>query len=176
MSQSPFRGFCERLLGVWQYAQRPQRGAIVDGKPCITAGGAKRNLRGTDTSLSFGVEDVEQCCATSRHIIIGATSPQAAPLWACQRLSMVKRRRCLLYFPVMCNLRERRLTLPRVCLVVLPYAPTHPHHPIGDFCERSAGACRLHRAAGYEVKRNALQGDWRGIALQSVVLMMRAEV
>ena len=32
------------------------------------------------------------------------------------------------------------------------------------------------RAAGYEVKRNALQGDWRGIALQSVVLMMRAEV
>ena len=90
MSQSPFRGFCERLLGVWQYAQRPQRGAIVDGKPCITAGGAKRNLRGTDTSLSFGVEDVEQCCATSRHIIIGATSPQAAPLWACQRLSIVK--------------------------------------------------------------------------------------
>ena len=31
-----------------------------------------------DTSLSFGVEDVEQCCATSRHIIIGATSPQVA--------------------------------------------------------------------------------------------------
>ena len=58
-----------------------------------------------DTSLSFGVEDVEQCCATSRHIIIGATSPQAAPLWACQRLSMVKHLRRLLYFPVMCRMR-----------------------------------------------------------------------
>ena len=49
-----------------------------------------------DTSLSFGVEDVEQCCATSRHIIIGATSPQAAPLWACQRLCMV----CHLRWPL----------------------------------------------------------------------------
>ena len=61
-----------------------------------------------DTSLSFGVEDVEQCCATSRHIIIGATSPQAAPLWACQRLSMVKHLRRLLYFPFLRHLRRLR--------------------------------------------------------------------
>ena len=54
-----------------------------------------------DTSLSFGVEDVEQCCATSRHIIIGATSPQAAPLWACQRLCMV----CHLRWPLAASLR-----------------------------------------------------------------------
>ena len=77
-----------------------------------------------DTSLSFGVEDVEQCCATSRHIIIDATSPQAAPLWACQRLSMVKHLRRLLYFTFLRrlrNLRERRHTR---CCVVRAYCHT----------------------------------------------------
>ena len=71
-----------------------------------------------DTSLSFGVEDVEQCCATSRHIIIGANSPQAAPLWACQRLCMVKHLRRLLLFPFygICAICERDVTPAAVLL------------------------------------------------------------
>ena len=70
-----------------------------------------------DTSLSFGVEDVEQCCATSRHIIIGATTPQAAPLWACLRLCMV----CHLRWP---------LARPSGCIAIRPYKhlPTVVHN------------------------------------------------
>ena len=40
---------------------------------------AKPAEKESHTTL-FGVEDVEQCCATSRHIFMAALFPQAAPL------------------------------------------------------------------------------------------------
>ena len=73
-----------------------------------------------DTSLSFGVEDVEQCCATSRHIIIGATSPQAAPLWACQRLCMV----CHLRWHILAAVAEGIAIRPNNLASHLPHPPT----------------------------------------------------
>ena len=47
---------------------------------CLTAGVAQRNLRRRNPTQYIGVEDVEQCCATSRHIFMVAFFPQAAPL------------------------------------------------------------------------------------------------
>ena len=47
---------------------------------CLTAGVAQRNLRRRNPTQYIGVEDVEQCCATSRHIFMAALFPQAAPL------------------------------------------------------------------------------------------------
>ena len=84
---SPFCAICERgvtttafILG--RIAIRPYRSmsnAIGDGKPCLTAGGAKRNLRKSDASHLFGIEDVEHYCTSSRHILGRVYFPQAAP-------------------------------------------------------------------------------------------------
>ena len=47
---------------------------------CLTAGVAQRNLRRRNLTQYIGVEDVERCCATSRHIFMVAFFPQATPL------------------------------------------------------------------------------------------------
>ena len=64
----------------WQeidiYCDESAEGASL----CLTAGVAKRNLRRRNSTQYIGVEDVEQCCATSRHIFMAALFPQAAPL------------------------------------------------------------------------------------------------
>ena len=65
----------ERLLGVLPYAQRPQRGAIGDGKLCITAGGAKRNPR-TMTVLQNRRPDRTRIT----FIADSATAPRLMPL------------------------------------------------------------------------------------------------
>ena len=68
------------ILRGWQeidiYCDESAEGALL----CLTAGVAKRNLRRRNPTQYIGVEDVEQCCATSRHIFMAALFPQATPL------------------------------------------------------------------------------------------------
>ena len=58
------------------YCEKSAEGASL----CLTAGVAQRNLRRRNPTQYIGVEDVEQCCATSRHIFMVALFQQAAPL------------------------------------------------------------------------------------------------